>query len=36
MDGGTPESPLVQLAVNGGGEPEWSDPVTDEEYGEGF
>ena len=34
--GGTPDSPLVHVAVNGGGAPEWSDPVTDEEYGEGF
>jgi hypothetical protein len=22
--------------VNGGGAPEWGDPVTDEEFGEGF
>ena len=34
--GGTPDSPLVHVAVNGGGAPEWGDPVTDEEYGEGF
>jgi quercetin dioxygenase-like cupin family protein len=34
--GGTPESPLVHLAVNGAGAPEWGDPVTDEEYSEGF
>lgn len=34
--GGMPDSPLVHVAVNGGGAPEWSDPVTDEEYGEGF
>jgi quercetin dioxygenase-like cupin family protein len=34
--GGTPETPLVHLAVNGGGAPEWGDPVTDEEYAEGF
>jgi quercetin dioxygenase-like cupin family protein len=34
--GGTPDSPLVHVAVNGGGAPQWSDPVTDEEYEEGF
>jgi quercetin dioxygenase-like cupin family protein len=34
--GGTPDSPLVHVAVNGGGSPEWGDPVTDEEYEEGF
>jgi 4-carboxymuconolactone decarboxylase len=34
--GGTPQSPLVHVAVNGGGAPEWADPVTDEEYAEGF
>jgi 4-carboxymuconolactone decarboxylase len=34
--GGTPDSPLVHVAVNGGGSPEWSEPVTDEEYEEGF
>lgn len=34
--GGTPESPLVHVAVNGGGAPEWGDPVTDEEYAEGL
>jgi quercetin dioxygenase-like cupin family protein len=34
--GGMPDSPLVHVAVNGGGAAEWSDPVTDEEYGEGF
>lgn len=34
--GGGPDSPLVHLAVNGGGAPEWGDPVTDEEYAEGF
>ncbi len=34
--GGTPDSPVVHLAVNGGGAPEWGDPVTDQEYGEGF
>jgi quercetin dioxygenase-like cupin family protein len=34
--GGTPEAPLVHVAVNGGGDAEWGEPVTDEEYGEGF
>ena len=34
--GGLPDSPLVHVAVNGGGTPEWADPVTDEEYAEGF
>jgi len=33
--GGTPDSPLVHVAVNGG-EPAWGDPVTDDEYDEGF
>jgi 4-carboxymuconolactone decarboxylase len=34
--GGSPDAPMVHVAVNGGGAPEWGDPVTDEEYGEGF
>ena len=34
--GGTPRTPVIHVAVNGGGAPEWGDPVTDEEYGEGF
>lgn len=34
--GGTPETPLVHVAVNGGGDPEWAEPVTDEEYDDGF
>ena len=34
--GGTPESPLVHVAVNGGGDAIWGEPVTDEKYGEGF
>ena len=34
--GGTPSTPVVHVAVNGGGAPEWGDPVTDEEYAEGF
>jgi quercetin dioxygenase-like cupin family protein len=34
--GGLPDTPLVHLAVNGGGAPEWAEPVTDAEYAEGF
>ena len=34
--GGAPESPLVHVAVNGGGAPEWGEPVTDTEYAEWF
>jgi len=34
--GGSPDAPIVHVAVNGDGAPEWGDPVTDEEYGEGF
>jgi quercetin dioxygenase-like cupin family protein len=34
--GGGPDTPLVHVAVNGGGTPEWAEPVTDEEYAEGF
>lgn len=34
--GATPDSPLVHVAVNGGGAPEWAEPVTDDEYAEGF
>ena len=34
--GGSPDAPMVHVAVNGGGAPEWAEPVTDEEYAEGF
>jgi quercetin dioxygenase-like cupin family protein len=34
--GGSPNTPMVHVAVNGGGAPEWAEPVTDEEYAEGF
>jgi quercetin dioxygenase-like cupin family protein len=34
--GGTDESPMVHVAVNGGGAPDWGDPVTDGDYREGF
>jgi 4-carboxymuconolactone decarboxylase len=34
--GATPDSPLVHLAVNGGGGPEWGESVSDAEYEESF
>jgi quercetin dioxygenase-like cupin family protein len=34
--GGAPTSPMLHVAVNGLGAPEWGDPVTDEEWDEGF
>ena len=34
--GGSPDAPMVHVAVNGGGAPEWAEPVTDQEYAEGF
>jgi len=34
--GGTDSTPLVHVAINGGGAPEWGDPVNDEEFAEGF
>ena len=34
--GGTRQTPLVHVAVNGGGSAEWGDPVTDEEYDDTF
>jgi quercetin dioxygenase-like cupin family protein len=34
--GGSPDVPMIHMAVNGGGAPEWGDAVTDDEYGEGF
>jgi quercetin dioxygenase-like cupin family protein len=34
--GGERESPLVHVAVNGGGAPEWGERVTDQEFDEGF
>jgi quercetin dioxygenase-like cupin family protein len=34
--GGTPDAPLLHVAINGGGDPEWGDPVSAEEFAEGF
>jgi len=34
--GGDRDAPLVHVSVNGGGAPEWGDPVTDAEFDEGF
>ena len=34
--GATRDSPMVHVAVNGGGAPEWGEPVRDEDYDEGF
>jgi quercetin dioxygenase-like cupin family protein len=34
--GGTPATPLIHVAVNGGGAPEWGEPVSDQEFEEGF
>jgi quercetin dioxygenase-like cupin family protein len=33
--GAMPDAPMVHVAVNGGGDAVWGDPVTDEEYAEG-
>ena len=34
--GGTRDTPMTHYAVNGGGAPDRAEPVTDEEYEEGF
>lgn len=34
--GGSREAPLLHVAVNGGGAPEWGEPVSDDDYDEGF
>ncbi len=34
--GAGPDSPMAHVAVYIGGPPEWGDPVTDQEYQEGF
>jgi quercetin dioxygenase-like cupin family protein len=34
--GGGPDSPMAHVSVSMGGPTEWADPVTDQEYDEGF
>jgi quercetin dioxygenase-like cupin family protein len=34
--GASPEAPMLHVAVNGGGPPDWGEPVLDEDYDEGF
>jgi quercetin dioxygenase-like cupin family protein len=34
--GATPHTPMMHVAVNGAGAPEWGEPVDDPEYGESF
>ena len=34
--GGAPDSPMAHVSVYVGGAPEWGDPVSDQEYDEGF
>jgi quercetin dioxygenase-like cupin family protein len=34
--GAMPDAPMVHVAVNGGGHPDWGEAVTDQEYEEGF
>ena len=34
--GGAPDSPMAHVSANIGGAPDWGDPVTDQEYDEGF
>jgi quercetin dioxygenase-like cupin family protein len=34
--GGTPGTPLIHVAVNGAGAPDWGEPVSEEEFGEDF
>ena len=34
--GAMPGAPLVHLAVNVGGAPEWGEPVADGDYDDGF
>ena len=34
--GASPDAPMVHVAVNGGGAPQWGEPVSDVEYEEGF
>jgi hypothetical protein len=30
------DTPIVHVAVNGGGTPRWGEPVSDDDYDEGF
>ena len=34
--GATPDTPLIHVAVNGGGAPDWQGPVGEVDYEEGF
>ena len=34
--GAAPYSPVVHVAVNEGGAPQWGDPATDQDYEDGF
>jgi quercetin dioxygenase-like cupin family protein len=34
--GAEEDAPMMHVAVNGGGAPEWAEPVGDDEYVEGF
>jgi len=36
VHGADEDTPMTHLAVNGGGAPEWGEPVSDEEYRRGF
>lgn len=36
VHGAEPDAPMAHVAVNGAGAPEWGEPVSDEEYAEGF
>jgi hypothetical protein len=33
---GHADTPLVHVAINGGGDAIWGEPVSDDEYDEGF
>jgi quercetin dioxygenase-like cupin family protein len=34
--GGTDDTPLVHVAINGGGDAEWGEPVSDADFADGF
>lgn len=34
--GAAPDAPFIHFAFNGGGPPDWGNPVSDEEYDTGF